>query len=50
MSGALRSGPGVAGWLMTVIADDAHLNRPLLSVTSSAIFVNNRSCMAARFV
>jgi hypothetical protein len=34
-------GFGVAGWLMTAIADDAHLSRPLLPVTSSAIFVNN---------
>ena len=34
-------GAGVAGWLMTAIADDAHLSRPLLPATSSAIFVNN---------
>jgi hypothetical protein len=34
-------GAGVAAWLMTVIADDAHLSRPLLPSTSSAIFVYN---------
>ena len=34
-------GSGVTGWLMRVIADDAHLSRPLLSATSCAIFVNN---------
>jgi hypothetical protein len=42
-AGAWRAlvGSGVTGWLMTEIADDAHLSRPLLSATSCAIFVNN---------
>jgi hypothetical protein len=34
-------GSGITGWLMTVIAGDAHLSLPLLSATSCAIFVNS---------
>ena len=34
-------GAGVAGWFVTAITDDAHLSRPSLPATSSAIFVNN---------